>query len=830
MMNREPFNWSIVPVVLTSLAAWVTPLAGATDQEMSEVQSLLSKHCVSCHGQQSPKADLRLDMLSKSRQDDYHLLDELVSRVVAGDMPPKTAKQPLAKGDRDRLLTILKKRLVSLESARLPGMYRKLTAQEYNNTLIDVFGVGVTKLSDLPFDSEHDIKKIGEHQVVTSYAAKKYYQVANAYLDRHLIHEDVKPRKVTFTAANGKDLVGRQYTSKQGAIAGGGNPPIFILRSPVSRIALEGEYELAFDWYCFYGSRTDLESAERTKPVRPPSISFHPGRTGNLVLNPISVGKEGGIAQCAMDKPIRIRLNAATRFLSFRGPGNEFKMFDREDPRYLAVLNSDLPKDKRRAALKAVGKRLMDELHGGKQMFLLIRGATFHGPLNRPETEFNKRLFGDMKRTDPIERCLPLLKDVATKLFRRPVGDAVLEDYYKIARREHAGSGNTYQAVKAALNAMLCSPLFIFKHEGSQNDLDDHMIASRLSFFLWNGPPDEELMQLAAQGKLRDPAVRRRQALRMMGDHRRARRFINNFTRQWLGLDKFGAYMPNTAFIDDRRYRPLKPAMEEEPARFFGELLEHNLSALNLIHSEFVVWNKVLADHYSRGTPDLKYRWPRDADRAAFRRIDLQENPGQRRGGLVTMASILSLTTDGENTQPILRGVWIARRMLGMEIEPPSSVPAIEVNLENVSKPREILAKHKTDPGCYVCHVKFDHFGLAMEHYDVIGRWKTRYVHPVQNEKGRFELVTKDPIDAQAQTPDGKPLPGVAGVKAYLKANQDVVMENLIKRLFAYALGREVLYKDRAAISLMLRSAKQNEYQLKDMVLDLVTSGSFIRR
>lgn len=831
MRDQRPF-----PPMLRSLAVIAllgAALPGSADVVPPVIGELLGTYCVSCHGPEKSEGELRLDRFATEQWSDLDLLEEILVQVEDGEMPPRKAKRALPPEAREQLKTLLTGRVRALDRERLPGSYKKVTAQEYSDSLADVFGVAPRDLSSLPFDSEHVVKKLGEHQVVTSYAVKKYYQAAREYLDENLIHDVMEPREISFTAANGKDLVGRQYTTTQGALAGGGNPPIFILKSPVKTFADEGEYELVFDWICFYGDRSRPEEGERVDPVRPPTINYHRGRTDSTVLNPVKVWKSDNQFLCGMDAPIRIVLNKEMKFLSFRGPDNGFKNFDREDPRYLKLQESDLPKDRKRAAMKALGKEMMQELHGDRNMWILIRGATFRGPLNKPETGFNKRLFGEIKRTDPIASCRPLLEDVARRLFRRPVPEELFASYYNLAEREHAESGNCYQAVKAALNAMLCSPHFLFKYEGDKEELDDYMIASRLSYFLWNSGPDDELLELAAAGRLRDPAVRREQAERLLADRARSDRFTGNFTRQWLRLARIGDYSPNEAYLPARLFTPLKPHLEREPVAFFNELLHGNLSALNFIHSDFVVLNQPLLSHYQRSYKEARIRSPKKwegEERLVFRRMEVSEDSAMVRGGLVTMPAIMSLTTDGENTQPILRGVWIARALLGMEIDAPSSVPAIEVNLGNVSKPREILARHKVDPSCASCHLKFDHFGLAMEHFDVIGRWKTEYVHPVQDEKGRFQLATSGPIDARAESPDGDPVHGVAGVKRYLLKNRDTVMENLVRRLFSYALGRELRYQDRPQVGELLAGMKDNEYRLRGLVLDLVASEGFIRR
>lgn len=462
------------------------------------------------------------------------------------------------------------------------------------------------------------------------------------------------------------------------------------------------------------------------------------------------------------------------------------------------------------------------------KVHILITGVKIRGPLNKQSSPVQTRIFGDVKRDAPFDACRPILTRFASELFRRPVNEAALQPYLNIAQQEYEENLNAYGAVKLALNAMLCSPHFVFKFEGDQRQLDDYMIAARLSYFLWNSTPDEELLTLAAAGKLQDPVVRREQALRLLNNREKSHRFTQNFTHQWLGMDRFGQFAPNEAYLESSRYKAIQPYISAEPQQFFNEILYNNLSALNFIDSDFVIWNRNLYSLY--GGAGMKINYDREVENNTWQKMTLQENPDRIRGGLPSMGAIMSLTTDGENPQPILRGVWLARRMLGTEIEAPATVPAIEINLENVSKPREILAKHKSDKSCYACHVKFDYLGLAMENYDVLGRFKTDYVHPVIDEKGRPQLVTKDPIDSLSVTPDGQAMPGVAGLKAHLMANKETVMRNLAETLFSYALGREVRYKDRDRLDALLKGMRENDYQLQDAILALIASDSFAQR
>ena len=828
---------SIAFTVLVQLCGVIESVRAQSDSAAA-VQRLLESNCVSCHGEKESKAALRLDRSIRDQIDDYALLEDMVAKIEEGEMPPEDAKKQISSVDKTQLLSLLKQQLDRLDNSQLAGQYKKLTAGEYSNTLADLFGSGIKQLRHLPFDSPNDLKKVGEHQVITSYAVRKYYDVANEYLEQMVLIDKAEVHETIYTAEDEKDLLGRQNVTSVGPLAGGGNEPIFIVRNPVSSYAEEGEYEVSFDWRAFYipgGQRFDprkLDSYEKAEVLHQPQIKFFTNAGGH-VLNPLEIFKGDKQVLCGIDKPIRIVLSKDLKFLSFRGPDKRFKQLP-PDPRAVKIEQSDLPNKEKSDALRAVRQKIKMEAKGKKQMLLLIEGVRIRGPVNKQDPPSHKLIFGDLKRNDSLASCNKRVENLAEKLFRRPVDKTTIDKYQAIAKSEYESSNNAFLAAKVALNAMLCSPHFVFKFEGNQNELDDYMIASRLSYFLWNSGPDDELLKLAAAGKLKDPTVRRQQAFRMLDDREKSDRFTENFTGQWLGLDKFGDYAPNEAYIRDTLFAQLKPHLAREPQAFFSEVLYENLSALNFIDSDFVVWNQPLQSHYSSGSPNLKYNRPKldeDSDRNQFIRLDLKENPNRVRGGVATMSSIMSLTTDGENTQPILRGVWIARRLLGIEIEAPATIPAIEVNLENVSKPREILAKHKQDASCYACHVKFDYLGLAMENFDVLGKWKTEYVHPViDEEKNRFVLIKKDAIDSVSETPAGKTMPGVRGVKEHLLENKDVVVKNLIEKLYSYALARKLRYKDRDSVGNLLENMTKNDYKFKDLILELVASESFAQR
>ena len=814
---------------------WVAAFAVGLSQSLLAVQpaaKLLARHCSECHGAKEPKADLRLDTLSAAQWTDADLLDELVTRVADGEMPPAKAKIKLSPAERKQLLAALQPRLAELDRNAPPGTARKLTATEYSHTLEDLFGAPVKRLSRLPFDSGHDLKKLGEHQVTTSFAAQQYHAVAADYLDRNLLVTPPPVRTVSLDAKkNPKEFVVTSLFGRTpiGALTGQGNPPAFMVRSPVDSYAAEGEYELTLHWRAFYlppGKRFDPEADyEPAKTHAPPmAVSF----SDRPVLNPVQVQKGTQRAECRLDQPIRMRMDKGTKFVAFKIIQGAHLPPVTDDPRFRELEKQKLPKAEYEQAARALRRKIREEAKQRKKLCVIIHGATWRGPLNRRAPAAQVRLVGGLTRNAGMAAVEPVLARHAARLFRRPVTQTELAPYLALARTEHDRTGNTYAAVQAALTGLLCSPRFLFKHEGAQAKLDDYAIAARLSFLFWNSGPDAELMQLARDGRLRETGTRVQQALRLLEDRDRTARFTGRFTREWLGLQGFDQYAPNEAHLSSGAFAALKPHLAAEPQAFFTELLTGNDSALNFIDSDFVVWNQPLAGAYQQAGTHV--RWPREADRKTFRRLPLEKNPNRLRGGLVTMGAILSQTTDGENTQPIRRGVWVARRLLGLDIEAPASVPAIEINLENVSKPREVLDRHKTDPSCAACHRQFDHLGLALEHFDVIGRWKTHYTHPVLNDKNRFELVKREPIDARAKSPDGEALPGVAGLKQNLLARQTQEMRHLTETLYGYALGREPRFRDRPALDALMKEARQNDFRLRDLLLDLVASDLFIHR
>lgn len=765
------------------------------DSAPPSLRAAFAHHCAVCHGEVKQEGELRLDALGDRQWRDLDLLDEVINRLEGGEMPPEDAETKLPDDLRRQMTSALKGRLSALEQTQLAGTLNRLTRREWCDTLEDITGIPVEKPYELPIDSSHAMGKLGEHQLLTPLAMRQYQQVANRYVNEVILDTlpEAQTQFVDFSKSENQIGNTKNETKPWGLLAHVSTN--MSIRALVESTAREGEYEFKFDYY--FTPREELENLEGGQKPKPTSkfdtndewVRFEGGgeilSKGSAVdLNGKKFHVSGRHIKYRMDEPIRVHLSKGKKPIVFRVKATR-------DPAWV------------------------------------ITGVTIRGPVDKTYPPAHEKIFGDAKRDGDINECRRVLDSLATRLFRRPVDAEIMAIYYERAEDEYNAGGNLYSATKICMKAMLVSPYFLFKELGDQPLLDDYMIATRLSYFLWNTAPDEQLLALASDGKLSDAAVRRAQALRLLSDPDKSDRFVRLFVSQWLGLERFDDFIPNKAYIEERILNQVRPSIEQEPYAFFSELVRSNLSARNFIDSNFVVWDRRLVQYYGGKTLGI-----RDAKDDDFTRYELDRAPDEMRprfGGLVTMPMVMSMTTDGEATQPILRGAWVVQHLFGEKIEPPDSVPALEVNLANVDKPKEILRLHKQDKSCYACHVKMDYMGLALENYDVMGRWQSNYLFPVIEGK-KFELITKDPVDAQAETPDGKPVDGIAGLKAHMLQREDEILRNLIEKLFAYAIGREVRYRDRAAIAKLMESAKANDFKLRDMILDIVASDSFTHR
>jgi hypothetical protein len=354
--------------------------------------------------------------------------------------------------------------------------------------------------------------------------------------------------------------------------------------------------------------------------------------------------------------------------------------------------------------------------------------------------------------------------------------------------------------------------------------LDDHALAARLSYFLWNTEPDTVLRSLADRGGLRDPTSLAAQADRMLADPR-AQRFVEAFLDYWLDLRKTDDTSPDEALYSDYYLDDLlTESAIDETRTFFTELVRGDLPARNLIASDFVMINERLAQLY--GLPDVTG--------SRIRRVPL--SPDSVRGGLLTQASVLKVTANGTTTSPVLRGAWITERILGQPVPPPPpAVPAVEPDIRGATTIREQLSKHSTDATCRSCHAKIDPPGFALESFDIFGGWRERYralgdgpkVAGFGKNGQPFAFFAAQPVDPSGVLPDGRGFKDVRDLKRLLLRDERQIARNIVRQLVTYSTGAPVRFSDRSAVEAILDRTRAGGYGVKSLIHALIASDLF---
>jgi hypothetical protein len=425
---------------------------------------------------------------------------------------------------------------------------------------------------------------------------------------------------------------------------------------------------------------------------------------------------------------------------------------------------------------------------------------------------------------NPRQDAERLLKNFMRVAYRRPVRDADVQRFLGLFEREHALGSGFARAMLTAYTGVLASPGFVFVEE-QPGKLDDMMLATRLSLFLWNSVPDAALRARAEKGELRRPEVLRAETERLLNDPR-SERFVEAFTDYWLDLRKIDDTSPSSTIYNDYDMDdPLKLAALDETRMFFAELLRADRPTRDIVDSDFTFLNEHLAKHY--GIAGVKG--------AQMRRVALP--PGSDRGGLMTMASVLKVTANGTTTSPVIRGHWITENILGVEIQPPPpSVKAVEPDIRGAVTIRQQLAKHREDPSCASCHMKMDPAGFALESYDVMGGRRERYRAVSENVKPVFgsgmngQLFTFHwglPVDSAGELPDGRAYKDIKEFKALVVTDELRIARNLAKQLVTFATGAPVRFSERSALEKILTDTAPGHYGVRSLVHGVVQSELF---
>lgn len=398
----------------------------------------------------------------------------------------------------------------------------------------------------------------------------------------------------------------------------------------------------------------------------------------------------------------------------------------------------------------------------------------------------------------------------AARAFRREITDEESNRYNQLAEKARQAGASREEALKGVFTAILVSPHFLFRVEKDPapddadgiRELDGYELASRLSYFLWSSMPDDELFDVAAEGKLRDPNVLKEQVRRMLRDPK-ASALTKNFAGQWLQLRSLAAINPNTEQFPSFD-SGLRSAMRQETERFFEDVVQNDKSVLEFLNADYSFMNERLAKHY--GVENVTGE--------DFQQVQL---PAGRRG-VLTHASVLLITSNPTRTSPVKRGKWILDNILDEPPPPPpANVEELSEDAETLGSLRERMQQHRSNESCAVCHTKMDALGFGLENFDVIGGWRTK--------DGRFE------IDASGELPGGLKFNGASEMaNILLDQKQDAFCRCLARKLLTYGLGRELQSFDRCAVNEIVDNLQKEDYRFSALVTSIVLSDPFRMR
>lgn len=838
------------------------------------LQNFLKSTCTECHDADTSKGNLDLTALTFDLSDRqaHARWVKVFDRVTAGEMPPAKKPRPEA-GAAKAFLAGLAQPLIAADQKREQtegrSTWRRLNRLEYENAVRELLGAPWLQLkSFLPEDGEaHRFNKIGDALDISHVQMAQYLAAADSALDQVLGTQIERPKstiereyaraqpgltkkfyfnefnrapeRATFpvldfsgqpairadekahVTVGDKDPATRDREAV-GVVAGAYEP----IEPKFAKFTAEhsGRYKLRLNAYSIWVGpgkelldkknpdkgvrwwKPDLDTVSKGRRSEPVTISAEAPPRLIRWLGTVDVGVEPAAHELDVYllKGETIRVDAARLFRS-RPPGNWRNPLAEPDGqpgvafRWLEVEGPLLD------AWPTVGQKLIA------------------GDLPLKKTKDGQSPIAIEPR-DAAADAHRLMSDFMTRAYRRPVQPAELERYLGVVTQAMKDGNSFTESLFAGYAGVLCSPGFICLEE-KPGRLDDRALAARLSFFLWNSSPDSELRTLAEQGKLKNPDILRAQTDRLLNDPR-SHQFLDAFLDYWIDLRKMDATSPDAELYPDYYLDDwLTESAVQETRAFVHYLIEQDLPARNIIQSDFAFLNERLAQHY--GLPKV--------EGSALRKVALP--PNSIRGGLMTQASVLKVTANGTTTSPVLRGVWIMERILGMPPPPPPpSVPAVEPDIRGAKTIREQLEKHRTVESCNACHKLIDPPGFALEQFDILGAERTRYRATGDGGKppigwGKngqpFAFHEALPVDASGALPDGQKFTDVRGLKQLLLKDERQIARNVVKQLVAYGTGAAVRFGDRQRVEEILDRAAASHYGVRSLIHALVQSSLF---
>jgi len=794
LSSSVPAGQSFLPAVAFAQAG-----SPATDQAPAAV---LAKYCVTCHNQTRKTAGLMIDTLDLQHVGgDAEVWEKVVAKFRTHEMPPPGAPRP-DKATYDAVTAHLERALDATIAAKpSPGHVpvHRLNRTEYTNAIRDLLGLKIDGESLLIADEpdKHGFENIAGLLSVSPSRLERYLTAARKVSRLAVGDPTINPTIETYTIPAGlvqDDRVSEDLPfGTQGGISIEHSFPIDAEYS--IKVLLQRQVYL---YILGMGEAHELDV--RIDGVRVKRFSV--GGEGKGMTAPESyAGNTQGdptweeyMHTADAHLEVRVPVKAGVRKVGVAFVRQYWEREGINSPRqtgYAVVTNENY-------------------FESPSVESVLIGGPyNVPGDANTADTPSRRKIFSCRPKDRASEEpcATQILSGLASQAYRRPVTKEDVQTLLSFYRSGSAAGGFEV-GIQRGLERILAAPSFLFRVErqpagipGTPYRLTDLELASRISFFLWSSIPDAELIGLAANGKLQDPAVVEKQVRRMLADPR-ADALVENFASQWLNLGKIAGVKPDE-YVHPEFDENLRHAMLEETRRFLTGQIRDDRSVVDLLSADYTFINERLARHY--GIPDVFGN--------QFRRVAFKDGV---RGGLLGQASVLTVTSYPNRTSPVVRGKWLLENMLGAPPPPPPpDVPTlVEAGEDNQPRSvRERLEVHRKNPTCAACHVRMDPLGFALENFDALGKWRT-------SSDGV-------PVDAAASLPDGTQFEGVIGLRKLLVDHRDEFVRTLTEKLLSYAIGRGIEHFDLPTVRQITRDAAPTGHRWSALVLGIVKSTPF---
>jgi mono/diheme cytochrome c family protein len=728
--------------------------------------SLTRQYCVGCHSAKAKIGGVVVEGIDWTDPGaNSATLEKVLRKVRSGEMPPAGLPHP-AKPAADAFSNWLESELDRAATAHpnpgRPAIHR-LNRAEYGNAVRDLLGIHLDVSQMLPVDdSGYGFDNVADVLSVSPALLERYMATARVVSRRAVGDMTLKP-------------VEEEYETRRPGSRGFRPERVsdYVPFASLGGIAVDHYFPLDAE----YLIRVKLPGGENPPPPQEVRLPIRAG------LHNIGA--------------VFLRDSAKPEIAMLGGRG--------------APVPGPPPRGKLDIRIDGVRVKLVDV--GAQRVDKLIIGGPYN-PTGRGDTGSRAKIFTCKPSTaaeeEPCARTI--LANLARRAFRRPVGDPEVKPllaFYKSGRAE----GDFDRGIEKALRAMLVSPSFLFRVERDPAGagprtvyrISDYELASRLSFFLWSSIPDDELLDLAGKGKLKDAATLQGQVRRMLDDPR-SEALVQNFAGQWLYLRNLETSKPDSEIFTDYDEN-LRDAFRKETELFFGHILREDRSVVELLDANYTFLNQRLAEHY--GIPNVYG--------SQFRKVTLDD---PRRGGLLGQGSVLTVTSYPNRTSVVQRGKWILETLLGAPPPPPPpDVPDLKPKTDDGRELslREALEIHRSNAVCASCHSRMDPLGFALENYDGVGKWRTK-------DSGHL-------IDSSAKMPDGTKFEGLAGLKkVLLSGHRDDFVGSAAEKLLIYALGRGLESYDMPAVRVIVRDAAKDNYRMSALIGAVVRSTPFQMR